>query len=254
MIEARQLHVALQGRPVLRGVDVTFGAGWTAVVGPNGAGKSTLLRALAGLLPQRSIVSGQVLLEQRSLRAWPMAERARALAWMAQQGESGGDLTVRDVVMLGRLPHIGLLGAPGPADEAAVDAALRATGARDWAHRGLQALSGGERQRVWLARALAVGSRVLLLDEPTAHLDPPHQMAVVRLMQRRTTAQTVVSVLHDLNLALRADRVLVLADGRVAASGTSDAPAVHRALESVFEGSIRISLDGADWICVPRLR
>lgn len=250
MIEARGLQVALDGRAVLHGVDAAFGPGWTAVVGPNGAGKSTLLRALGGLLLP---AAGQVLLEGRPLTAWTPLERARHIAWLSQQSVATGDLAVRDVVALGRLPHTGLLGRASAADEAAVDEALRAVGGHAWAARSLDELSGGERQRVLLARVLAVGAPVWLLDEPAAHLDPPHQVSLWRWLRDRSRVRTVVSVLHDLNLALWADRLLILGEGRVVGHGEPGDPSVHQALQAVFEDAIRVVCVGADWVAVPRI-
>lgn len=250
MIEARHLRVSLGGRPVLQSVDAVFSSGWTAIVGPNGAGKSTLLRALAGLLAPEA---GGVRLQGRTLADWPAQERGRRVAWLPQASDTVSDLCARDVVMLGRIPHLGLVGSPGPQDEAAVDAAMNLTECTAWAERRLSALSGGERQRVLLARALAVQSPVLLLDEPTAHLDPPHQVALVRLCRRLASGHVVVTVLHDLNLALQADRLLVLHQGRVAACGPRDDEQVHRALERVFEGSISLQAAGSGWMAVPQL-
>ena len=231
---------------MLRGVSLALPSGWTAIVGPNGGGKSTLLRVLAGLLlPQ----SGHVMLDGRALSAHSARERGRRIAWLAQHeaGEASGELTVRDVVQLGRLPHLGLFASPGPDDDAAVDAAMAATECRDWPCRRLHELSGGERQRVLLARALAVGAPVLLLDEPTTHLDPPHQVAVVRLLQRLAAAgTTVVSVLHDLPLALQADRLVVLHRGRVRAEGSAHASEVQAALVHVFGGALSIEQIGGD--------
>lgn len=250
MIEARGLQVALDGRAVLHGVDAAFGAGWTAVVGPNGAGKSTLLRALAGLLPP---AAGQVLLEGKPLASWPAPERARRIAWMSQQGPASGDLPVRDVVALGRLPHTGLFAQRSAADERAVDEALHAVGGGAWAARPLGSLSGGERQRVLLARMLAVGAPVWLLDEPAAHLDPPHQVSLWRWLRDRSRARTVVSVLHDLNLALRADRLLILGEGRVVALGAPGDLEVREALQTVFDGAIQVVGVGTDRVAVPRI-
>ncbi|MEX8517147.1 MAG: ABC transporter ATP-binding protein [Leptothrix sp. (in: b-proteobacteria)] len=248
------VQLALGGRPVLRGVTLALQPGWTAVVGPNGAGKSTLLRVLAGLLTP---AAGTVWLAGRDIARWSPHERACQLAWLAQQAEASGELSVRDVVQLGRLPHLGLLGVPGPLDLAAVQQAMEQTECADWPQRRLAELSGGERQRVLLARALAVEAPVLLLDEPTTHLDPPHQVALVRLMMRLgrpgAAQRTVVSVLHDLPLALAADHLVVLADGQVRAAGSRDDPKVHAALVEVFGGAVRIERIGERWVALPHL-
>ena len=250
VIEARGLRLRLGGRPVLQGVDAAFSVGWTAIVGPNGAGKSTLLRALAGLvLPE----SGGVRLAGRPLAAWPVRERGRRIAWMAQSMDVASDLCAREVVMLGRIPHLGLVGEPGPQDEAAVDAAMRATECEAWALRRLSELSGGERQRVLVARALAVQAPVLLLDEPTAHLDPPHQVALARLCRALALERVVVSVLHDLSLALQADRLLVMQAGHAVAAGSRDDPALHRRLEAVFDGAIRVLPVNPGWMAWPQV-
>ena len=249
-LRAQDLQVALGGTTVLHGVSLELQPGWTAIVGPNGAGKSTLLRALAGLLPRQG---GQVWLQGRPLDDWSPRRRAMQIAWLAQQGQAGGDLTVRELVMLGRLPHVGMFGAPGPEDERCVAAAMRATECEAWAQRTLQQLSGGERQRCLLARALAVRAPVLLLDEPTTHLDPPHQVAVVRLLRAQGGQGTVLSVLHDLPLALQADRVLLLRAGRIVAEGAHDDPALHAALAEVFDHALRIERSGERFIALPRL-
>lgn len=236
-LTAHGLQVRLGGKPVLRGVSCRFGPGWTAIVGPNGAGKSTLLRVLAGLLPPHA---GEVRLDDQPLAALAPRERASRIAWLAQAAEPSGELTARETVRLGRLAPRGLFAALTAADEAVVSAAMQATECEAWAHRRLHALSGGERQRVLLARALATEAPVLLLDEPTTHLDPPHQVALARLCRRLAATRTVVSVLHDLPLALRADRLLVLRDGAAMAEGTCDDPTLHAALETAFEHAIRV--------------
>ena len=250
MLEAQGLVVELGRRAVLRGVSAAMRPGWTAIVGPNGAGKSTLLRSLAGLVEP---VRGDVRLDGRRLGDWPRRERAQRLAWLAQAGPASGELTARETVALGRLPHQGLLGDSTRADEAAVDAAMHATGCTAWATRRLSALSGGERQRVLLARALATGAPVLLLDEPTAHLDPPHQVALVKLLRRLAATHTVVTVLHELTLALRADRLLVLREGAVQADGPSAEPAVRAALQATFDHAIHIDDRGGHPVALPRL-
>ncbi|MDE2092582.1 MAG: ABC transporter ATP-binding protein [Burkholderiales bacterium] len=250
-LRADGISVALGSTQALRHVSLAVQPGWTAIVGPNGAGKSTLLRVLAGL--QRPD-AGTVTLDGKPLAQWPPRERAMRLAWLAQQGDASGELTVREVVHLGRLPHLGLFAAPRADDEALVDQALVDAECSVWQHRRLNELSGGERQRVLLARALAVQAPLLLLDEPTTHLDPPHQVALARLVRRQVRAGvTVVSVLHDLSLALLADRLVVLDRGRLRAEGGRDDPALHATLIEVFGGAIRIERYGAHWIAIPDL-
>ncbi|MFN7726328.1 MAG: ABC transporter ATP-binding protein [Rubrivivax sp.] len=236
-LHTRALAVDLGGRPVLQGVDTTLARGWTAIVGPNGAGKSTLLRTLAGL---QTPASGQVLLGEQPLHRLRPAQRARQIAWLAQQGEPSGELTVRETVALGRIAHLGLLASPGPADEAAVARAMALTECQAWATRRLHALSGGERQRVLLARALATEAPVLLLDEPTTHLDAPHQVALARLFRQLAATHTVVTVLHDLPIAVHADHLLVLQAGRLRAQGPAHDAAVQQALVAVFDGAITL--------------
>jgi iron complex transport system ATP-binding protein len=248
---ARGLNLALGSTQALADVSLSVRPGWTAVVGPNGAGKSTLLRVLAGL---RVPDGGEVSLNGRPLAQWPVRDRAMQMAWLAQQGEASGELTVREVVQLGRLPRLGLFAAPSAQDEAVVDRAMADAECTPWQLRRLHELSGGERQRVLLARALAVDAPLLLLDEPTTHLDPPHQVALVRLMQRQVHAGvTVLSVLHDLSLALLADRLVVMDRGRICAEGARDDPALHAALTDVFGGAIRIRAIDSRWIALPHL-
>ena len=218
-LSCEHLAVSYGSRKVLGGVSVSFAAGqWSAVVGPNGCGKSTLLRALAGIIKARA---GRIVLQGRALQSWPRRERARRLAWLAQFSGST-DLTAGEVVSLGRFAHGGWLGARQPQDEVAIHRAMTATGSLAWSNRRLSSLSGGERQRVYLARALAAEAPVLLLDEPTTHLDPPHQEDVVRLLreQSRGAAVCVVSAIHDLSLALAADRLIVMGQNRLVGQGT----------------------------------
>lgn len=249
-LQALGVGVALGGTPVLHGIDVAMPAArWTSIVGPNGAGKSTLLKALAGLLPH----SGQVQLLERPMAQWRGRERARCLAWIGQGEQGADDLSVWDVAMLGRLPHQPWLAAPSGADRLAVEQALRATQAWDWRERPLGALSGGERQRVLLARLLAVQAEVMLMDEPLANLDPPHQ-ADWLLLVRELVAQgkTVVSVLHEIGMALHADQMVVMAQGRVVHRGACDDPATHLAIEEVFDHRVAIHPLGDQWVALPR--
>lgn len=159
---------------------------------------------------------------------------------------------VYDVAMLGRLPHQRWLAAPTEADREAVERALRSTQAWDWRDRPLGQLSGGERQRVLLARALAVEAELLLMDEPLANLDPPHQadwMALARALVAE--GRTVISVLHELNVALAADAMVVMAGGRVLHQGNCQDPETHQALESVFGGRVVVHRVAGQWIAMP---
>ncbi|MDO8458424.1 MAG: ABC transporter ATP-binding protein [Burkholderiaceae bacterium] len=249
-IEAYFVSAKLGNTPVLHDISVRFEHGrWVSIVGPNGAGKSTLLKVLAHVLPHTGEVrllgqSSGHLSGQLSAR-----ERAQKLSWLGQNEASSDDLTVFDVAMLGRLPHQPWLAAPSAQDHAAVEQALRSTGAWEWRGRALGQLSGGERQRVLLARALAVQADVLLMDEPLANLDPPHQSDWLHLVRQLVAeGKTVVSVLHEATMALQADDMLVLAAGRVTHFGPCADSATHRALEQVFEH--RISVRMLDGMCV----
>lgn len=236
---------------VLHGINLALPAGrWTSIVGPNGAGKSTLLKVLAGLLPH----SGEVQLLGQPLHSLPGRLRAQQLAWLGQNESSGDDLTVLDVALLGRLPHQPWLGSPSAADFLAVEQALKATQAWDWRCRALGQLSGGERQRVLLARALAVQAQVLLMDEPLSNLDPPHQadwLDVVRALVAQGT--TVVSVLHEISMALQADEMVVMAQGRITHQGACTDVATHRALTQVFDERIAIHAVQGQWVALSAL-
>jgi iron complex transport system ATP-binding protein len=249
-IETRDLSAHLGDARILHDLTLALPqARWTSIVGPNGAGKSTLLKALAGLLPHQ----GRVTLLGRPLADWPGRQRAQRLAWLGQNESSADDLTVWDVAMLGRLPHQAWLTAPGAADHAAVESALRATQAWDWRARTLGQLSGGERQRVLLARALAVQADVLLMDEPLANLDPPHQADWLAIVQGLVhDGRTVVSVLHEVGMALHADELVVMAQGRITHQGACTDPATHRALEAVFDHRIEVHALRGQWVALPK--
>jgi iron complex transport system ATP-binding protein len=250
-IETCAVSASLGGQEVLHGISLALPqARWTSIVGPNGAGKSTLLKVLAGLLPH----SGEVALLGRPLAAWRGRERAQQLSWLGQNESSADDLTVYDVAMLGRLPHQAWLAPASAADHAAVERALRATHAWDWRARPLGQLSGGERQRVLLARALAVEAQVLLMDEPLANLDPPHQtdwLLTVRALVAE--GKTVISVLHEISLALQADALVVMAQGRVTHQGACSDAATHRALEKVFGQRVAVHQLAGQWVALPRI-
>ncbi|MFT3780074.1 MAG: ABC transporter ATP-binding protein [Ottowia sp.] len=250
-VSARLAGASIGKHQILHAIDLHLHAGrWVAVVGPNGAGKSTLLRVLAGLLP----CDGQVMLQGRPLADWPTRARAAQLAWLGQAESGSDDLTACDVVLLGRLPHRPWLAPPGEADHAAVEQALRATQAWALRERRLGELSGGERQRVLLARALAVRAPVLLMDEPLAHLDPPHQADWIALARAQAAGGAlVVSVLHELGVALQADELVVVRAGRVVHHGATGHADTHRALQAAFDDRVRVHPVAGQWVALPRI-
>jgi iron complex transport system ATP-binding protein len=207
--------------PAVAGLSTTIEPrAFVGVVGPNGSGKSTLVRLLSGYLrPQR----GRVWLGERELQRLGDRERARRIAVVPQDPPAALDFTVLEVVLMGRAPHLALLGVENWQDLEVARAAMDRTRTGHLAARLLGTLSGGERQRVLLARALAQQTPILLLDEPTSHLDVNYQIEILRLLRELRAEQgtTVLAVLHDLNLAsLYCDRLLLLSAGRLAAEGS----------------------------------
>lgn len=222
LLSAQSVSVELGGRHVLEAVDFSIRSGeMLGLLGPNGAGKTTLLRAIAGL---QAIRQGSVSLLGRDIREYEAADRARRMAYMPQGGHCHWPMPVEQVVALGRLPHRAPWAKVPKTDNEAVQRAMDAADVAYLANRATTELSGGERTRVLLARALAVESQLLLVDEPTAGLDPAHQLSVMNVLRARAQSGIgVVVVLHDLTLAARfCDRLLLLNQGRVVAD---DVPA-----------------------------
>lgn len=243
-LRARHLSLQRGGRTVLEDVNLEIVQGrWTVIVGPNGAGKSSLLMALAGLLPGDGVLEWS----GRPLSQWPTAQRGRTLAWLGQSHEVSSQMRVHDLVMLGRLPHRRWLAPPSAHDLSCVERALRQVQAWDWRDRRFDQLSGGEQQRVLLARAWAVEASIVLMDEPLANLDPPHQVDWVRQVREQVSqGVTVVTVLHELSLALQADDMVVMSAGHVRHHGTAQEPLTHAALSEVFEGRVHIERVGGE--------
>ncbi|MEW6595547.1 MAG: ABC transporter ATP-binding protein [Thermodesulfobacteriota bacterium] len=217
MLEVRNLRLARKGRTILQDIHFSLPPGeLVALLGVNGSGKSTLLKAVGGLLRPEQ---GSVLVNGAAVCGMSGRERAKAIGYLPQKA-NGICCPVFDAVLLGRLPHLGWR--VSPSDFATVERVLALLGLEQHAMQSTIELSGGEFQKVAIARALAQEPRVLLLDEPTSHLDIRSQLEIMALLKRMTTELEFITlvVLHDLNAALRfADRLLLLKEGRLFACG-----------------------------------
>ncbi|PIE70965.1 MAG: ABC transporter [Deltaproteobacteria bacterium] len=235
-VEAAGITFRYGREAVIRQADIAVTSGtFACMIGPNGSGKSTLLRLLAGIV---RLQTGTVRYFGRSIRRMSAVERARQIAWVPQTLPADIPFSVRHTVMLGRAPHLGLLGIPGKADHRRVDQALEMTGTDHLADRRMNQLSGGERQRVFIARALAQSPKLFFLDEPTAALDLGHQIQIMDLMETLKTdnAITVFMVSHDINLAaLYADRLFLLHQGQVIRTGRPHTVLTQERLASVYQ-------------------
>ena len=230
-------------RPALDGVTLSIPAGClTAVLGPNGSGKSTLLRALLGVYAPDG---GTVTLGDRNVREWDRRELARTVGVVPQSETVAFPITVREMVAMGRFPHLGALRAEGWRDREAVAKALERCDIGDLQNRQVTTLSGGELQRVRIARALAQEPRALALDEPTASLDLRHEMSILGLLRDWSNGgMTVLLITHQLNLAARfADRMILLDRGKVSAEGTPSEVFRRDVIERVYGWPVQVDED-----------
>lgn len=228
-------------RSVLRGVNLSVDHGQVvALVGPNGAGKSTLIRVLSGVVPART---GEARLNGVDLLRLPLAERARRVAVVGQMIKLPEAFTVGEIVLMGRTPHLPLWAGESRKDCEIAWQAMRRTQVEALVDRRVGELSGGEQQRVVIARALAQEPQVLLLDEPTAHLDLKHQVAVLKLVRALAHDHdlAVLLTLHDLNQAAQyADRVALLQQGSVVAEGRAHEVFTAERLGAVYGVEVTI--------------
>ncbi len=239
MLAVRNLVVTVGGRRLLDGVNLEVGAGEVVgLVGPNGAGKSTLLRAATGV---RS-AEGEVTLAGQPLASYRNGSLFRTVAVVQQLPEAPPVLTVRELVMLGRHPHLGLLRRESARDHDIVDASMARAGCEAFAERMLGTLSGGERRRAFIARALAQEPRLLLLDEPTSGLDADAQAQILTLLRALATeGVAVLVVLHDLTFAAAyCDRLALLRNGRLVASGAPSEVVTAEHVRDVYGPHVRV--------------
>jgi iron complex transport system ATP-binding protein len=237
---------------VLKGVDLIAETGQlTTVLGPNGSGKSTLLRAIFG---QADHLSGRVHHQHKDLLKVTIGERARLVAYVPQAEAPSFPFKVVDSVLMARYPHAAGF-AESSEDRQIAEAAMKEAGCSELADRPITELSGGELQRVLIARALAQQTPVILLDEPTAHLDAEHLVDFVRLLGKlKSEGKTLIAVFHDLNLAARtADQVVLMRDGEVVASGSPAQTLTAENLEKTFAARFhRWEANGEAWL-YPRI-
>ncbi|MFI6298061.1 ABC transporter ATP-binding protein [Nonomuraea sp. NPDC050790] len=243
-LQAVDVKLGYGDRVIVDGLDLGVEAGTvTTIIGPNGCGKSTLLRALGRLLKP---AGGEVLLDGKKISTIATKEVARILTVLPQSPSAPEGLTVADLVARGRHPHQTWYRQWSSDDEKAVGVALHMTGLSDLAERPLDELSGGQRQRAWISMALAQGTDLLLLDEPTTFLDLAHQVEVLELVRHlhAQAGRTIVMVLHDLNLAARyADRLVAMRDGSVVAAGTPHEVLTEELIREVFDLDSKVITD-----------
>jgi iron complex transport system ATP-binding protein len=233
LLTASHVSVRIGATEIVRDAALSISAGeLVALVGPNGAGKTTLMRALAGLV----LAGGSIILGGKPLDSMKPRDRARAVAYLPQGHIFHWPMPVDSIVMLGRTPHADPFSSASPEDRAAVELALATTETLAFAERAVTTLSGGEKARVALARALATQAPLLLADEPTAALDPRHQLVVMELLRGAARGgNAVLAIMHDLTLAARfADRVLVMDRGTIVADGLPANALSEERLAEVF--------------------
>lgn len=233
LLSVSSLSASLRGKPVLKDISFAIRAGeFVGLLGPNGAGKSTLLRSVLGLIPS----SGAIAVADHSSTALTSAQRARLIAYLPQEREIAWGVAVEDLVALGRMPHRPAFAGLGRDDYAAIQRAMQRMEVEHLRHRPATELSGGEKARVLIARALAQDAPLLLADEPTAGLDPSHQIALMRIFAALSReGRAVVASLHDLGLAGRwCSRLILIDRGAIVADGPPEAVLSAERLRQVY--------------------
>jgi iron complex transport system ATP-binding protein len=240
VIEAHNINFAYNTENVIRDVSVSVERGaFLAIIGPNGAGKSTFLRILGGVLrPQHGIVC----MFGQSINAVGRKKRAQYIAFVPQETHFASDFSVEEIVSMGRYPYLSAFQREQKSDREAIEHALEYTETRQFCTRSINSLSSGERQRVVLARALAQEPRILLLDEPTSHLDLRHQYAIMEMLTHlNAEGLTVIIVHHDLNLAgLYCEHLLLMNEGSVYAEGTPQSLLRQSVLHDVYKTDVTV--------------
>ncbi len=250
LLSVSNLSASLGGRPVLHDISFDVAPGeFIGLIGPNGAGKSTLLCALTGLIP----FTGTVQLDGQNSRAMSSVERALKAAYVAQERDIAWAMPVADVVMLGRAPHLPRFAPPGTEDRARADDAMARMDITAFRDRPATELSGGELARVLIARALAQDTPLLLADEPTAGLDPAHQIGLMQIFSEMAAqGRSVITSTHDLGLAARwCTRLILLHHGRMVDDGVPATVLTQERLRAIYGVETHIGEAGGGMIVQP---
>ncbi|WEV44915.1 ABC transporter ATP-binding protein [Streptococcaceae bacterium ESL0687] len=247
ILKAQNLDLSYQKKKIINSLDVNFLKNKiTVIVGPNGCGKSTLLKGLGRIIDHKK---GHIYLNKQNLAAMTSKEIARELAFLSQESNCPEDVTVRELVSVGRYPHQGIFQKSSPEDERIIDEVLADTGLTELAHENINFLSGGQKQRVWIAMALAQKTPLILLDEPTTYLDMGHQIELLNLIHdlKEKNDLTVIMVLHDLNLAARyADHMIGMKDGQIMYEGSPQQLMTEEILKELFNVKVHLGQDPVD--------
>ena len=250
-LDIKRLGVAVDRAVLLSDVDLMVNPGeWVGLIGPNGAGKTTLLNAVTGVVS----AIGSIRVGGDEIADLPRVRRARRVALVPQRPVVPAGMTAFTYVLLGRTPHLGYLAAEGRHDIDVASASMAELGVLDMAERDIATLSGGELQRVVLARALTQEAEILLLDEPTSALDVGNQQQVLEVIDglRRTRQLTVLSAIHDLTLAAQfCDRLVLLSDGRVVATGPPDAVLTEDTIRIHYDATVNVVWIGDQLAVIP---
>ena len=235
VIDTKDLSHSYGDLPVLKNLSLSIQKGdFFIIIGPNGSGKTTLMKVISGIEKYRK---GRLEILGRPMRKYTRKTLARTIALVPQMAPVDFPFTVTELVLMGRSPHLGVLGLEQEKDLEIARQAMAFTGVEDLAHRKVDRLSGGERQRAFIARAICQEPRIMLLDEPTASLDLAHQVRVMDLMERLKQERgiTVVMVSHDVNLAaMYGDRLLLLKEGRIVSMGLPEDVLTYKTLEEAY--------------------
>ena len=249
-MEVRDVYFSYGKNPILKGASLSVQKGKiTTILGANGCGKSTLFSLMTkNLTPDK----GKILMGKKNIANLRLNEFALCAAIVHQYNTAADDLTVERLVSFGRTPHLGVMGIQGEEDEKFVEWAMEVTNITQLRDRELSRLSGGQRQRVWIAMALAQGTEILFLDEPTTYLDIRYQIEILELVKKlnREYGMTIIMVLHEINQAIYfSDQIIGLCDGKVLVQGEPDEVITEESIRALYGIELKVTrIDGRKFV------